>query len=462
MRVLSFEAQNIMRLSTFFYTFPTDESVTIVGGLNASGKSSALQALAMALGGKALCPDEPLKRGETSGVAKVDLEDYIVTRRFWRRESFACDVDHQHNDKCPVVYGEIDTDLTIKSRDGQAEFKSPQAMLDKLISDFTFDPLSFLELQPRQQKEMVRQFTGLDFTILDTQRKTALQHQSEAETELKLAQREVDAGEHYDDAPAAPIDVADLLMQLAKAEQLEKTAVDAEAAVEAELRRHDMYAKYITEGEKKVKDLEEALAFAKRSLETDRQGKAESIDAGKKLRAAAVAARAAVPNTTALRDQVAKANEVNGHVAANERYAAILTAKQDAQNNVATAKAQIAEIDARKVDALSKAKYPVDGLGFSDDGLTFNGLPFEQASYAEQLRVAVAMGLALNPKLKLLLIRHGNALDAHSLQLLTELAAAAGAQVIVERVAESPEGVSVFIQDGVSQPVMPRAEAVGA
>jgi hypothetical protein len=127
---------------------------------------------------------------------------------------------------------------------------------------------------------------------------------------------------------------------------------------------------------------------------------------------------------------------------------AILTAKQEALNSVEAAKQQIATIDTRKHEALSHAKFPVPGLGFSDDGLTFEGLPFEQASYAQQLRVAVAMGLAQNPKLKVLLIRHGNALDATSLQLLGELATQHGAQVWLERVAESADGVSVFIEEG--------------
>ncbi|HYE85079.1 MAG TPA: hypothetical protein VEA16_01900, partial [Vicinamibacterales bacterium] len=103
---------------------------------------------------------------------------------------------------------------------------------------------------------------------------------------------------------------------------------------------------------------------------------------------------------------------------------------------------------ARKRSALSAATFPVPGLAFSDDGLTFDGLPFEQASYAQQLRVAVAMGLAVNPKLKVLLIKHGNALDSSSLQLLAQLAEEHGAQVWLERVAESADGVSVYIEEG--------------
>ena len=61
--------------------------------------------------------------------------------------------------------------------------------------------------------------------------------------------------------------------------------------------------------------------------------------------------------------------------------------------------------------------------------------------------------MALNPQLKVLLVREGSALDRKSLALLGELAAAADAQIWVEQVKEVPgEGVSVFIEDGTVKP----------
>ncbi|NGZ99664.1 hypothetical protein G5V59_02720 [Nocardioides sp. W3-2-3] len=51
-----------------------------------------------------------------------------------------------------------------------------------------------------------------------------------------------------------------------------------------------------------------------------------------------------------------------------------------------------------KADALAKATFPVDGLGFDDDGVTYQGVPFAQASSAEQIRVSLAMAMSLNPQ----------------------------------------------------------------
>ena len=80
--------------------------------------------------------------------------------------------------------------------------------------------------------------------------------------------------------------------------------------------------------------------------------------------------------------------------------------------------------------------------------MTFGSLPFSQASSSEQLRVSVAIGLALNPKLKVLLIRSGNLLDDDSLKAVAAQAEAAEAQVWVEWVTANAEGVSVMIEDG--------------
>jgi hypothetical protein len=128
------------------------------------------------------------------------------------------------------------------------------------------------------------------------------------------------------------------------------------------------------------------------------------------------------------------------------RLLALSTATSDA----------IEAIDDDKQKQLESAKWPVDGLGFSDDGITFGGLPFEQASSAEQLRVAVAIGLALNPTLRVLLIRDGSLLDGDNLEAISEMASEADAQVWLERVGDDGH-CAVVIEDG---QIKPKGEGV--
>jgi hypothetical protein len=107
----------------------------------------------------------------------------------------------------------------------------------------------------------------------------------------------------------------------------------------------------------------------------------------------------------------------------------------------------IAKADKDKAGRLADTKMPIEGLGLDENGVTFDGIPFEQCGDAEQLRISVAMGLALNPKLKVLLIRDGSLLDENSLKLLAEQAAAADAQVWIERVGDKDK-CAVIIEDG--------------
>ena len=57
--------------------------------------------------------------------------------------------------------------------------------------------------------------------------------------------------------------------------------------------------------------------------------------------------------------------------------------------------AKIEAMDADKRRKASTAKYPIEGLLFDTaGGVTLNGIPFDQCSSAEQLRVSVAIGIA--------------------------------------------------------------------
>lgn len=446
MNIVSLDIENIKRLSAVFIT--TDgEPVIQVTGKNMAGKSSVLDAIAMALGGKRLCPAEPLRRGQNTGHIEVNLGDYIVTRRFWRKRIIDCVIDHEHTDQCEIFYGDLESSLSVKSPDN-ADYGSPQKLLDKLVSDLTFDPLGFLELQPKDQRAMVQRLVGLDFTDLDERRKGVQARVTEATGIVKRAERDLAEAEHYPDAPTVAIDIADLLQQLANAEQFEKVAAAAEAAVADKRKAVVDTDADIASCADRIERLRAELAEAEKELAETSEYRGRLITEGKQLRATADTARAGVPDTQALRDRVSKANDINNQVAANVRRHAIVGAKQEAEASLLRLQTELRQIDALKLKQLAEATFPVQGLAFTDEGLTFDRLPFEQASYAQQLRVAVAMGLAVNPTLKVLLIKHGNALDKTSLQLLTELAQEAGAQVWIEKVAESADGVSVFIEEG--------------
>ena len=101
----------------------------------------------------------------------------------------------------------------------------------------------------------------------------------------------------------------------------------------------------------------------------------------------------------------------------------------------------------QKRDAIAAADLPVPGLGFTDDGLTWDGHPFEQASMAAKLRVGVALAMASNPRLRVLRIRDGSLLSEKSMAVIAEMAEANDFQVWVELVDTSGR-VGFVLEDG--------------
>jgi hypothetical protein len=77
----------------------------------------------------------------------------------------------------------------------------------------------------------------------------------------------------------------------------------------------------------------------------------------------------------------------------------------------------------------------------------FNEIPLDQVSAAERVRVALAISMALNPKLRVLRITDGSLLDTDSWKIITEMAEKNDFQVWVEVVDESGS-VGFYIEDG--------------
>lgn len=146
--------------------------------------------------------------------------------------------------------------------------------------------------------------------------------------------------------------------------------------------------------------------------------------------------------------QIRQAERTNAQVRENRAYAEA-RAKVESLAKVSDEMTDtLARLDSEKRERIASAKYPVDGLGFGDDGVvTFGGVPLSQASQAEQIRVSMAIGLALNPELRVVLIRDASLLDDKSLALVAEMAKRADAQVWLERVSKHDAG-SIVLEDG--------------
>src|SRR5207253_3314868 len=102
------------------------------------------------------------------------------------------------------------------------------------------------------------------------------------------------------------------------------------------------------------------------------------------LRGAAEEATKAIPNVDALRVRLTEVEATNAKVRANQKYANAQLEIDNIVSSVAAYTKDIEAADEEKRSALAAVQFPVPGLGLSDDGITFNDLPFAQAGGAEQ------------------------------------------------------------------------------
>ncbi len=412
MKIIALSASNVKRLKAV--EIKPDGSVVIVGGKNGAGKSSVLDSIAYALGGTKLCPGEPIRRGEKSASVTVDLGEYVVERSFTAKGSR----------------------LTVKNADG-FKAQSPQTLLDGIVGPLSFDPLAFAQMHANDQAETLRVLVGLDFSELDHQRKAAYDQRTDLNRDVKQLEAQID-GLPEVDAPAEPVSVTDLMAELEAAQKHNSEGI----ILRNTLANTSVLVRTAEE------ELERIIAEIK-CLEKKRASwhevRTERIDERNKLREQEDKFESA--DEQPIRDKIAAAEGENEACRQMQARKGLMESRDDAVEAADEQSEAIIKVDVQKLRDLEAADFPVDGLSLGDDGVLFNGLPFDQASSAERLRVSVAMGLSMNPKLKVVLIRDGSLLDDDNLRLIGEMADAADAQVWIERVGEGDE-CAVIIEDG--------------
>lgn len=439
MRIVKLVAENIKKLHVVEIT-PQGNVITI-GGRNGAGKSSVLDTVAYALGGERLVPSEPIRVGESEAKAVVDLGDLVVTRKFKRDYT-------DDNTLGTRVWGETRSTLVVTNKDGTARYASPQAMLDKILGKLTFDPIAFARAESKDQDSILRKLVGVDVSTLEDTRRVYFAQRALSNKQCEVKAAQLLALPRHDDVPAVEISMEEVSQEMLRAEQLRKHASEAEREVDV-LRTNtvalkakvDRHIDIIKEMERRLQEEREKLKSSSLLVAAEERALATHQDN-------ATRAREAVPDVDIIRTHVSEIEATNVKIRQNVRYAREHEELTSLQRECAALTEEITKVDTKKQALLAAAQFPIAGLGLSDDGITFNGLPFSQAGSAEQLRVSVAIGIALNPTLKVLLIRNGNLLDSASLEAVCKQADISDVQVWIEMVSDTGAGMAVHLADG--------------
>ncbi len=418
-KIVKLEAEAFKRLRAV--TITPDGALVQVRGRNGQGKTSALDAIAAAIGGEALCPAEPIRRGSQKARVTVELDDGMVVERRWSASG---------------------SRLEVRNKEG-AVFKTPQKLLDGLVGKLSFDPLAFLRLKPQEQAETLRTLAGVDFSLMDAKRRQAYEARTGANRQVSQLQARLAAMPAVE-APDELVSAPELLAEQQRRSDQHTANELRRAKLEQARSSFRLFLRDLVLAAGEVERLKRELAAAEAGLKALEERRAAERAAGEALKAEVE--QLVDPDLQEVLEKLRQLDQVNDRVRAKRARAAAAGELAAAEQEAAKLDAEIVAVDEQKAEALREARFPVEGLAFTEAGVTLGGLPLEQASSAEQLRVSLAMGIALNPRLKVLLIRDGSLLDAASLQLVADMAEKAGVQVWIEIV--STEGVGIVIEDG--------------
>lgn len=453
MKIIQLTAENVKKLKVVDIT-PQGPLVQVTSRKNGQGKTSVLDSIWWALGGEKNIQDVPIRKGAENGRIRLNLGDLIVERRFLASGSSPITV----RNAAGAAPGTPDKKLPA--------YGSPQDILNALIGRLSFDPLAFARMKPKEQYEALKSIAELDVDLeaLKAQNDADFKRRTDINRDAKAKRAQAAAYVIPADTPAQRIDETEILNNIqaagehnasietrkARREQAQRDANDKKAEG---VRLRNRSAQMREQTAARIADLQRQIERLKvdgeaAAKELDEQASATlavSGDLEKKIdEAPALPAPIVV---TELRAELDAAKVTNANVARREQRDRTAAEAEALEKQADELTERMKAREQQKVDAIKAAKMPVNGLGFGDGFVTYNGLPFDQSSDAEQLRVSAEIAMNENPKLRVIRIRDGSLLDDDNLAILAKMAADRDYQIWVEQVDRSGK-IGIVMEDG--------------
>ena len=429
MRIIKLSASNFMRLVAVEIS-PQGNAILITGK-NAAGKSSVLDAIMAVFCGKKYQPAKPIRDGEDHAEIVVETENYIIKRTFTAKGGGT---------------------VTVSNAEGM-KASSPQGLLDKLVGEIAFEPMSFFKdsrdvKKQRQQRDMLMKLVGLDFSDIDREIEGVKHTRSAVKTSKETYDFEAGQIPKLDNMPTELVSMTELTEKLTLATQLNK--------------KHDETIREIDETQKDIEYIKaslekgiEHIATLKRAFETALKNAEEAQAVSEKEFEEAQIKQEALTttlepliNVALINDEIETADGHNDNIRKSVQRTGLLKKSAAKSQEFAELGKEIKTLEAKKATRLAAAKMPIDKLSVNEETILYDNIPLAQVNESMQLQIAVAISMALNPKLKVILMK-GNDLDAESLETVCKLADEKDYQVWIEKVSDDKRNKTGFIiEDG--------------
>lgn len=408
-KINKLEIENVKRVKAVKIE-PTPTGLTVIGGKNNQGKTSVLDSIAWALGGKKFQPSQAQREGSILPPAlKVQLSNGLVVERKGKN-----------------------SDLKITDPNGA---KGGQQLLNEFVEELAIDLPKFMESTGKEKAQTLLKIIGVGDQLvkleieeqeLYNQRRTIGQI---ADQKQKYADEQI----FYQEAPKELVSPSELIKQ-------QQDILTRNGENQRKRERVEQIKWTVSSLQSEVAALEKQLQNKKMSLD-------QSIN---DLNIAQMDAIDLQDESTAeLEASISNIDEINRKVRANLDKE---KAEEDAKNykeQYDSLTAQINQIRNAKLELLNKVDMPLPELSVENGELIYKGYKWDNMSGSDQLKVATAIVRKLNPKCGFVLLDKLEQMDLDTMNEFGHWLEQEGLQAIATRVSTGDE-CSIIIEDGYS------------
>jgi hypothetical protein len=380
-----------------------------LSGKNGAGKSTVLESINYAVGGKGVIDDIPLRSGEETGQIILETEDLVICRNF---------------------SADGKTSLKVKGKEGGSFI---QRDLDAMFSTLCIDPLEFTRMTPAKQIEIIRGY--LPGEVIEDLKKMDERIKGLEEDRVFKHRVLQDMPDHQElPEKVDPVNTSDLANRLVEIQGNIRAVESLEGAV-----NRDGHG--VIDVQRRIDQLELQLVGLKTELDSKQAAKdsrEKELEKARKL----------PMDTSEIQEKLDSAEEVNLMAADYDGKAADMVRREMVQGEYDGLTNMIGEARTQRIATIEASSefMPVKGLVIKDGALWVGDTPFKQLSSGEKLSVSTRIAVNTDPRLKIILVKSGECLDAGNLNTLKEIAAEKDFQLWVEQINTDED--SLVMEDG--------------
>jgi len=412
MKIFNLKTENLKGVKVIDIT-PKDDMV-IISGKNGAGKTSALDSIWFAMEWKAGSKGTPMpiRKGEKFASVRLTLcEDLTKEQIEQGIKPKPLFIVYRSWTESGNMY------LKVTNAEGLV-YETPQKLLDGFIGYLSFDPRLFARMNDKEQRDLLIKITGFDVAgieekIAELREQRRLQGQK---VKLLSGEREEITIKDLPDTLINPNVLSDRYDQAVNTNNTIKTG-------EEKLKNNKMI---INDNTKKVKELQQEIEDIKNgTLETEKNNKKieKWLSENKPI------------NTDVIKQEISNAYAINEQIEAQAVYDGFT---KGIEENV---------IELENGLKKSWSKIPDQKLSLTEIGIAYNGIPFTQISFSEQMRISMGIAMALNTKFKVIRISDYSLLDDDSRKVIRQMAKDFGYQIIAEEVDSTGE-IGFYMEEG--------------